>query len=89
MARQWFAVYRAMVDKDVLKVEDFETFCSMVIKAVPEHEHLPASDELQRLAVQSFRKTIAKWDPKDAPVKGKRFQAYLNLGLRMIGLLEA
>ena len=89
VARQWFAVYRAMVDKDVLKVEDFETFCSMVIKAVPEHEHLPASDELQRLAVQSFRKTIAKWDPKDAPVKGKRFQAYLNLGLRMIGLLEA
>ena len=88
VARQWYAVYRAMVDKDVLKVEDFETFCSIVIKEVPEHEHLPASDELQRLAVQSFRKAIAKWDPKDAPVKGKRFQAYLSLGLRMIGLLE-
>ena len=89
VARQWYAVYRAMVDKDVLKVEDFETFCAMVVKEVPEHEHLPASDELQRLAIQSFRKPIAKWDPKDAPVKGKRFQAYLSLGLKMISLLEA
>ena len=89
VARQWYAVYRAMVDKDVLKVEDFETFCSMVIKEMPEHEHLPTVVEMQRLAILSFRKPIKKWDPSDAPVKGERFKVYKNIGLKMIGLLEA
>lgn len=89
VARQWYAVYRAMVDKDVLKVEDFETFCTMVIKEVPEHEHKPTVVEMQRLAVQSFRKPIAKWDPSDAPVKGERFKAYQSIGLKMMALLEA
>ena len=88
VARQWYAVYRAIVDKDVLKVEDFETFCSMVIKEVPEHEHLPIVLEMQRLAVLSFRKPIKKWDPSDAPVKGERFKAYKSIGLKMISLLE-
>ena len=88
VARQWYAVYRAMVDKDVLKVEDFETFCSMVIKEVPEHEHLPTVVEMQRLAILSFRKPIKKWDPSDAPVKGERFKAYKSIGLKMISLLE-
>ena len=88
VARQWYAVYRAMVDKDVLKVEDFETFCSMVIKEMPEHEHLPTVVEMQRLAILSFRKPIKKWDPSDAPVKGERFKAYKSIGLKMISLLE-
>ena len=88
VARQWYAVYRAMVDKDVLKVEDFETFCAMVVKEVPEHEHLPTVVEMQRLAILSFRKPIKKWDPSDAPVKGERFKAYKSIGLKMIILLE-
>lgn len=89
VARQWYGVYRALVDKNVLNVEDFETFCERIAKEVPEHEHLPTVVEMQRLAVQSFRKPLAKWDPVDAPVKGKRFQSYLNIGLKTITLLEA
>lgn len=89
VARQWYAVYRAMVDKEVLMVEDFETFCARIAQEVPEHGHLPAGDELQRLAVQSFRKPIKKWDPSDSPVTGKRYLSYQSIGLRMITLLEA
>ena len=88
VARQWYAVYRAFVDKLVLKAEDFDGFCAMVIREVPEHEHLPVADELQRLSVQSFRKAVKKWDPMDAPVKGKRFQSYQSIGLKTIAFLE-
>ena len=88
VARQWYAVYRALVDKNVLMAEDFDKFCTMVVEEVPAHEHLPSVVEMQRLAVQSFRKPIAKWDPSDAPVKGKRFNTYKAIGLKMVALLE-
>ena len=46
------------------------------------------ADELQRMAVLSFRKPVRQWPPKDAPVKGKRFKDYQQIGLRMLTLLE-
>ena len=87
-ARQWFAVYRAMVDKEVTALGDYEGFCTLVKNTVPNHKHLPADDEMARMAVQSFRKHVKQWDPTDAPVSGKRYYAYLKIGLRMLELLE-
>ena len=86
--RQWYAVYRPLVEKEVVDEGDYIAFCNLVNKAVPQHEHLPVADELQRMAVQSFRKPVRLWKPKDAPVQGKRFTDYQQIGLETLELLE-
>lgn len=87
--RQWYAVYRPLEEKDVVDEDDYDTVCSMVGEIVPDHKHLPKADELQRMAVLSFRKPVRQWTPKDAPVKGKRFKDYHQIGLQMLALLES
>lgn len=77
--RQWYAVYRAMVDKGVLENGDYGFFCDKVIQVLPEHGHLPVASELRRLAVQSFRKPVALWKSNDAPVSNYRYEAYLRI----------
>lgn len=89
IGRQWFAVYRPFADKGIVDEGDYMTFCGMVKAAVPNHEHLPAADELQRMAVQSFKKSVRQWNPKDAPVKGKRFLAYQLIGIKTLEALES
>ena len=88
IARQWYAVYRAMADKNVVKEEDYETFCEMVKTEVPRHEHLPSCDELQRLAMLSFTKPVRNWNSENAPVRGKRFNDYLMIANKTIELLK-
>ena len=87
VGRQWYAVYRAMVDRQAVALEDYDGFVAMVTEAVPEHEHLPKRLELQRLAVQSFTKPVGQWNPLNAPVKGTRYQQYLNIAQRTLELL--
>lgn len=77
--RQWYAVYRAMVDKGVLENGDYGFFCDKIIRVLPQHEHLPVASELRRLAVQSFRKPVALWNRNDAPVTNYRYDAYMRL----------
>lgn len=89
MGRQWYAVYRPFADKGIVDEGDYFTFCGMVRAAVPDHEHLPVADELQRMSVQSFKKSVRQWNPKDAPVKGKRFLAYQQIGLETLEMLES
>ena len=87
--RQWYAVYRPLEEKDVVDEDDYDCVCNMIREIVPDHLHLPKADELQRMAVLSFRKPVRQWNPKDAPVKGKRFKGYQQIGLQMLTLLEA
>ena len=89
IGRQWYAVYRAMADKKVVKEDDYETFCMMIKEEVPEHEHLPIREEIQRLALQSFAKPIDLWRSDNAPVQGKRYNDYLWIAQEMIRLLAA
>ena len=89
LGRQWYAVYKPMEEKAVTDVGDYASFCSRVRQDVPFHEHLPAEDELQRMAVQSFRKGVRQWNPNNAPVSGKRFTAYQRIGLATLALLES
>lgn len=87
VGRQWYAVYRALVQREVIAEEDYEKFISMVENVVPEHEHRTTIDELQRMAVGSFRRIVSEWNPKNAPVQGKRFKDYQAIGLRTLELL--
>lgn len=89
-ARLWYAVYRPLVDSEADGVEkdDFDAFCSLVKSVVPDHEHLPSAQEMQRMAVLSFSKEVKYWDVNNAPVKGWRFKAYMRIAERMFELLE-
>ena len=87
LARQWYAAFRVLVDAGVMKAKDYESFCDMVREAVPDHANLPTSDGMQRMAVDSFAKPVARWTPTDAPVQGKRYEDYLRIAHRMQELL--
>lgn len=77
--RQWYAVFRPMVDKGVYDRNDYDAFVWQVHEVVPEHAHLPTVTELRRMAVDSFAKPVSLWLPHKAPVSGKRFEDYLHL----------
>lgn len=78
-ARQWYAVYRALVDKGAYMDGAYTDFCDTVARLLPGHDHLPSASELRRLSVQSFRKPVPLWDRNDAPVSGSRFDEYLRI----------
>lgn len=77
--RQWFAVFRAMVDAEVLTDDGYDAFVEKVTALLPGHPRLPVAPELRRMAVQSFRKPVSRWNGDDAPVSGYRFEAYLRI----------
>lgn len=85
--RQWYAAFRALVDKKQLDKTDYEGFCQLVATTVPQHGHLPVAEQMQRLAVQSFDKSIVLWDKNDAPVKGKPFEDYRRIAEKTLALL--
>lgn len=78
-ARQWYAVYRALVDKRTWGRNDIQGFVEMVSRAVPGHSHLPSVKELNRMAVGCFTHAVTLWHEHDAPVSGERFKAYLRI----------
>lgn len=86
-ARQWYAVYRAMVDYGVAEEGNLHDFCERVKSLLPEHGHLPITKEMQRMAVQSFTKRVSMWQPDNAPVSGARYRDYLSIALMMGRLL--
>ena len=87
--RQWYSVYRAMLDAecDLVHKDDFAGFCELVKKEVSNHKQLPTAQELQRMAVDSFTKPVKQWDVNDAPVKGARFIKYKDIAERMTEIL--
>lgn len=87
-ARQWFAVYRGMADLDAVAENDFEGFCRLVCEVVPGHKFLPKYDYLQRMNTMSFTRHVERWQEDNAPVTGKRFYAYKQLGQQTKALLR-
>ena len=86
-ARQWYAVFRAMVDYDIVPEDSVQEFCERVKNLLPAHEHLPNYKEVQRMAVQSFAKQVSMWRPDYAPVTGARYMDYLSIALQTSRLL--
>ena len=78
-ARQWYAVFRPMVDVGVLTEDDYDSFAYKVSSLLPMHDRLPVPSELRRMAVDSFRKQVDDWRSDDAPVSGYRFEAYRRI----------
>ena len=79
VARQWYAVYRPLVDCKVIAEGGYEEFSEWVKRIVPSHPHLPKAVEMQRMYDKSFRNPVVLWDKKNAPVQGKRFEDYRKI----------
>ena len=86
--RQWYAVFRTLVDKKYYGKADYEAFCELVASVVPKHERLPDAGQMQRLTVQSFAKPVVLWDENDAPVTGKPFKDYRRIAEKALELLN-
>ena len=86
--RLWFAVYRSLVDLGAVQNGDYAAFVKLVAQAVPEHAHQPTVDQLQRMCVQSFKKSLPLWDRCNAPVQGTRFDEYYSIALEVRDYLE-
>ncbi len=86
-ARQWYAVYRAMCDRDATSEGEYAAFCARVAGLLPQHKHLPEPKELSRMAVQSFARPVALWTESNAPVRGTRYRDYLHIAMTMADFL--
>ena len=87
ICRQWFAVYRPLVQRHQVEKGDYNAFCMLVREDVPDHGKLPAPIEIQRMDVQSFSKSVCFWDERNAPVKGTRFAYYKEIAERALELV--
>lgn len=86
--RQWYAVFRVLIDKGYYEsIDDIYTFIDDVREWLPELDIRLEADDLKKMAVLSFAKSVTFWDASDAPVYGKRFQDYLSIARSMIRLL--
>ena len=86
--RQWYAVMRPLVDREKMENTDFEGFCQLVARLVPQHEHLPNPEQMSRMAVQSFKRAVVAWDEDDAPVHGKTFYTYKRIAVQTLERLD-
>ena len=77
--RKWYAVYRVLVDKELLTENDYRTFVQWVVEEVPGHDHIPDALDLPRVALYSFSKPVSEWKLGKAPVSGKRFRDYCKI----------
>ena len=85
--RQWYSVYKVLVNYNVIDDGGYEVFCERVKLELPKHEHLPSVAELQRMDVMSFAKPVMQWSIDYAPVTGKRFKDYKALAIKTEKLL--
>lgn len=83
IGRLWYAVYRVLADENVIAENDFGAFVDMVRMEVPAHDHLPTRQEMQRMAVLSFSKPVARWRQDNAPVQGARYNEYVRIARSM------
>ena len=86
--RQWFAVYRVLVDSGALLKNDFASFIELVRQTVPDHAALPTLTQMQRMNEFSFKKPLPLWDRYNAPVQGARFDEYYCIALEVKEILD-
>ena len=85
--RLWYAVFRPLVDLKFYAWNAYGEFVGMVRSVVPDHEHLPSEDGLQRMATGSFTKSVGEWKESNAPVKNKRFATYKSTAKQVFRVL--
>jgi len=89
-SRLWFAIYRPLVQRKKVAnglFEQFKGYVESLIADLP--RPIDPHDLKSKMDVQSFQKNVEEWDPSDAPVAGKSFMSYYNLGIDFLNLISA
>ena len=77
--RQWFSIYRVLVDRKRIQKGDYVGFVSLIQDILGEEAPNITIDDLRRMSVMCFNKPFVMWTPENAPVKDKRFFVYLDI----------
>ena len=85
--RSWLGACRVLMDCKFIHEGRYDKFCELVRSILPNHPHLPIAAELQRMAVMCFAKPFDEWTEKNAPVHGKYYAAYHEVGEAMLNEL--
>ena len=75
--RQWFSVIKVLMWRGYVCDGDFAGAVAIIQKTMPELK-LDAKD-MSRMNVQSFSKSLERWDISDAPVGGNVFMQYKDI----------
>lgn len=86
-SRQWFCIYRVLVDRGCLEDHDFAGLREKMNELFPDNDFSINPKDLARLDVGSFRKHLLFWEEADAPVQGKRYWEYHTLAKAFQDLL--
>lgn len=88
-SRLWYAVYRPLVMIEKVKdgmFDEFKKYVESLIADLP--KDIDTRDLQSKMDVQSFKQNIDKWDPDDAPVKGKKFMTYYNVAKDFLAFIH-
>ena len=82
--RQWFAVYRVLVDNNVIYDSDWNTFIDLVSQHTS-HRNLDV-DDFRRLNVMCFARPLSKWSREKSPAP-KVYNDYVTIAKSFMNLL--
>lgn len=88
-SRLWYAVYRPLVMIEKVKegmFDEFKKYVESLITDLP--KDIDIRDLQSKMDVQSFKQNIDKWDPENAPVKGKTFMSYYNVAKDFLAFIH-
>lgn len=89
MQNQWFAIYKPLVWAGVVSDTDYTGTYNYIHGMYPNGLEVDFKvDSIRKLDVDSMRKTLDKWNEKDAPVSGARFYKIEGLAKAFYGMLQ-
>ena len=77
--RQWFSIYRVLVDRKRIPNEGYVSFVNLIQDLLGEDAPNLSVDDLRRTSVMCFAEPFVMWTPENAPIGEKRFYDYLNI----------
>ena len=77
--RQWFSIYRVLVDRKRIPNEGYVSFVNLIQDLLGEDAPNLSVDDLRRMSVMCFADPFVMWTPENAPIGEKRFYDYLNI----------
>lgn len=90
--RQWFAVYRALVDCNtahpVVKEKDFAGFYALLHEVMGDEAPELNLSDLRRMDILSMARPLERWDADNSPVAASRFYDYLSVGREVLSALR-
>ena len=83
-ARNWFAVYRVLVDCKFITKGRYDVFCNLVNYVLPDLKTKPDKGEIGRMETDCFADPFETWTDEKAPVHGENYLKYYRAGEAMI-----